>query len=145
VFLGCLCIYFACMDCSLANKQDCEGALDELDIVERLNVEAVVNRHRCPTLVEMCSATAVKNSHRKLDPAIHNGFKWVVYIQKVTGDIHRTVIQYTLLLCSSLCIPLTEMTMFILAVVVVLYNVIIWQSAENCRATQVKNSYSPPV
>jgi hypothetical protein len=75
VHLGCMCISFIHVVCSLANKQDREGALDELDIVERLNVEAVVNQHRCPTLVEMCSATAVKNSHRKLDPAIHNGFK----------------------------------------------------------------------
>lgn len=62
----------------LANKQDCEGALDELDIVERLNIEAVVNQYRCPTLVEMCTAIAVKNSHRKLDPAIHNGFRWLI-------------------------------------------------------------------
>ncbi|PNF28988.1 hypothetical protein B7P43_G15101, partial [Cryptotermes secundus] len=62
----------------LANKQDCEGALDELDVVERLNVEAVVNQHRCHTLVEMCTATAVKNSHRKLDTAIHNGFRWLI-------------------------------------------------------------------
>ncbi|XP_069700555.1 uncharacterized protein [Periplaneta americana] len=62
----------------LANKQDREGALDELDIVEQLNVEAVVNEYRCPTLVEMCSATVVKNSRGKVDPAIHNGFKWLM-------------------------------------------------------------------
>lgn len=68
-------VSFAHLIFSLANKQDHEGALDELDIVERLNVEAVVNQNRCPTLVEMCSATAVKNSRRKLDPAIYNGFR----------------------------------------------------------------------
>jgi len=72
--------------CSLANKQDREGALDELDIVEQLSVEAVVNQHRCPTLVEVCSAAAVKNSRRKLDPAIHNGFRCVAYIYKAVGD-----------------------------------------------------------
>jgi hypothetical protein len=82
-----MCISSVHVVCSLANKQDCEGALDELDIVERLNVETVVNKHRCPTLVEMCTATAVKNSHRKLDPAIHNGFRCVVCIHKVIGDI----------------------------------------------------------
>jgi hypothetical protein len=38
--------------------------------------------------VEMCSATAVKNSHRKLDPAIHNGFRWVVCVPRVSGDIY---------------------------------------------------------
>ncbi|GLH11789.1 Uncharacterized protein GBIM_16537 [Gryllus bimaculatus] len=62
----------------LANKQDCEGALDELDIVEKLDLEALVNQQRCPTMVETCSASVAKNSKRKLDPAIHNGYKWLV-------------------------------------------------------------------
>jgi ADP-ribosylation factor-like protein 13B len=75
VHLGFPLIAFTHVICSLANKQDCEGALDEVDIVEQLNVEAVVNQYRCPTLVEMCSATAVKNYHRKQDLAIHNGFR----------------------------------------------------------------------
>ncbi|KAJ9600142.1 hypothetical protein L9F63_009552, partial [Diploptera punctata] len=62
----------------LANKQDHERALDELDIVDKLNLETLVNQQRCPTLVEMCSATAAKNARKKLDPAIHNGFKWLM-------------------------------------------------------------------
>ncbi|XP_067010320.2 ADP-ribosylation factor-like protein 13B [Anabrus simplex] len=62
----------------LANKQDREGALDELDIVEKLDVERLVNEQRCPTMVETCSATAAKNSRRKVDPAIHNGYKWLL-------------------------------------------------------------------
>ncbi|KAK7790852.1 hypothetical protein R5R35_010726 [Gryllus longicercus] len=48
----------------LANKQDCEGALDELDIVEKLDLEALVNQQRCPTMVETCSASVAKNSKR---------------------------------------------------------------------------------
>lgn len=28
----------------LANKQDVKGAMDDLDIVERLNIETIVNR-----------------------------------------------------------------------------------------------------
>lgn len=62
----------------LANKQDCKGALDELDIVEKLDLERLVNQQRCPTMVETCSATIMKNSKRKLDPAIQNGYKWLV-------------------------------------------------------------------
>ncbi|PSN45703.1 hypothetical protein C0J52_11946 [Blattella germanica] len=62
----------------LANKQDSEGALDELDIVEKLNLETLVNQQRCPTLVEMCSATQAKNARKKIDPAVHNGFRWLM-------------------------------------------------------------------
>ena len=65
----------------LANKQDKQGALDELDIVERLNVESLVNQQRCPTLVETCSATggdAHPGRRRKLDPGIQNGYRQVV-------------------------------------------------------------------
>nr|CAD7459151.1 unnamed protein product [Timema tahoe] len=60
----------------LANKQDKEGALDELDIVERLNVEAIVNQQRCPTLVETCSAVCRGHGRRKVDPGVHNGYKY---------------------------------------------------------------------
>nr|CAD7404228.1 unnamed protein product [Timema poppensis] len=62
----------------LANKQDKEGALDELDIVERLNVEAIVNQQRCPTLVETCSAVCGGHGKRKVDPGVHNGYKWLL-------------------------------------------------------------------
>ncbi|XP_021929898.1 uncharacterized protein LOC110834747 isoform X3 [Zootermopsis nevadensis] len=76
----------------LANKQDCEGALDEVDIVDLLNVEAVVNQHRCPTIVEMCSATTVRKSHNKLDPAIRNGFRWLMnYIIREYSDLNSRV------------------------------------------------------
>ncbi|RZF37047.1 hypothetical protein LSTR_LSTR012390 [Laodelphax striatellus] len=70
----------------LANKQDKEGALDELDIVERLNVEQLVNLQQCPTLVETCSAAApVPNRRkRKLDSGINNGYKWL--LRRIISD-----------------------------------------------------------
>jgi ADP-ribosylation factor-like protein 13B len=55
----------------LANKQDLPGALDELDLVERLNLEQVVNVYKCPTTVETCAALLSP------DPAIQSGFKYV--------------------------------------------------------------------
>lgn len=61
-----------------ANKQDKPGALDELDIVERLNVEAVVNTYKCPTFVETCTAIHMAPIHycssAFIDPSIDSGF-----------------------------------------------------------------------
>jgi hypothetical protein len=58
----------------LANKQDLPGALDELDLVERLGIEDLVNRQKCPTSVETCAAVLSP------DPAIQNGYKWVHFL-----------------------------------------------------------------
>ncbi|KAG0719735.1 ADP-ribosylation factor-like protein 13B [Chionoecetes opilio] len=60
----------------LANKQDVEGAMDEIDLVEGLKVEEIVNRFKCPTRVETCSALATRN--RKPDKPIADGFRWLV-------------------------------------------------------------------
>ncbi|XP_050421581.1 ADP-ribosylation factor-like protein 13B [Adelges cooleyi] len=66
----------------LGNKQDKHGALDELDIVDRLNVEAVVNINKCPTLVETCTALHMAPIHycsaAFVDPCIDSGFNWLV-------------------------------------------------------------------
>jgi len=63
----------------LANKQDKRGALDELDIVDRLNVEAIVNTNKCPTLVETCTTFQMVPinfcSSAHIDPSIDSGFK----------------------------------------------------------------------
>ncbi|XP_050525234.1 ADP-ribosylation factor-like protein 13B isoform X2 [Daktulosphaira vitifoliae] len=65
-----------------ANKQDKQGALDELDIVEQLNVEMVVNTNKSPTLVETCTAQYVAPIHycssAFIDPCIDSGFSWLV-------------------------------------------------------------------
>lgn len=58
---------------SLANKQDVDGALDEIDLVEGLKVEEIVNKYKCPTRVETCSAIATRN--RKPDKPIADGFR----------------------------------------------------------------------
>lgn len=60
----------------LANKQDKENVLDELEIIEQLDVEYIVNKYRCLTRVEICSALG--NENGKLDPSIKSGFRWLV-------------------------------------------------------------------
>ncbi|KAB7504660.1 ADP-ribosylation factor-like protein 13B [Armadillidium nasatum] len=60
----------------LANKQDVEGALDEIDIVETLKIEQIVNSYRCPARVETCSATAIQK--KKPDKPIADGFRWLI-------------------------------------------------------------------
>lgn len=56
----------------LANKQDVDGALDEIDVVDHLNLEKLVNEQKCPTLVELCSALQFS---KKIDIGIDNGYK----------------------------------------------------------------------
>ncbi|KAK6633446.1 hypothetical protein RUM44_004053 [Polyplax serrata] len=59
----------------LANKQDVDGALDEIDVVDHLNLEKLVNEQKCPTLVELCSALQFS---KKIDIGIDNGYKWLI-------------------------------------------------------------------
>ncbi|XP_071956757.1 uncharacterized protein [Antedon mediterranea] len=61
----------------LANKQDVDGALDEVDICEQLELEEMVNESKCPCRVETC--TALQGFGKKLDKAIHQGFKWLLH------------------------------------------------------------------
>lgn len=63
----------------LANKQDDENALDEIDLHEKLNLEDMVNKYHCPTLVECCSATYT-GKNTKMDPGISKGFIWLMNI-----------------------------------------------------------------
>lgn len=61
----------------LANKQDRENALDEIDLVDMLDLEDLVNEKKCPTLVESCSATEITNK-TKVDPGIKKGYHWLI-------------------------------------------------------------------
>jgi ADP-ribosylation factor-like protein 13B len=61
----------------LANKQDNENALDEVDIIEKLDLESIVNGNECPTLVESCAATEM-SGNLKLDPGIKKGYEWLL-------------------------------------------------------------------
>lgn len=60
----------------LANKQDNQAALDEVDICEVLDVETIVDKFKCRTKVETCSATAYKG--KQVDRTILKGFQWLV-------------------------------------------------------------------
>ncbi|XP_012251088.2 ADP-ribosylation factor-like protein 13B isoform X2 [Athalia rosae] len=62
----------------LANKQDLNGALDELDLVENLDVERVANTMRCPTRVETCSCFYAVTKSKKSTEGIMNGYKWLL-------------------------------------------------------------------
>ncbi|XP_046974401.1 ADP-ribosylation factor-like protein 13B [Vanessa cardui] len=78
----------------LANKQDKRGALDDIDVVEKLNIEPLVNRYRCPTLVESYSASPYdsKSSKIKIDPGLRKGYHWLLnYIVRRYGDINLRV------------------------------------------------------
>ncbi|CAH0598782.1 unnamed protein product [Chrysodeixis includens] len=77
----------------LANKQDKTGALDDIDVVDKLNIEPLVNKYRCPTLVESYSAYADPNSKKpKIDPGLRKGYHWLLnYIVRRYGDINLRV------------------------------------------------------
>ncbi|XP_013145548.1 PREDICTED: ADP-ribosylation factor-like protein 13B [Papilio polytes] len=78
----------------LANKQDKDGALDDIDVVEKLNIEPLVNKYRCPTLVESYTAylTDTKSNKPKIDPGLRKGYHWLLnYIVRRYGDINLRV------------------------------------------------------
>ena len=59
----------------LANKQDLNGAIDELDVVENLDVECAANAMRCPTRVETCSCFYSKEQSKSSTMGIKDGYK----------------------------------------------------------------------
>ncbi|KAL0810626.1 hypothetical protein ABMA28_010740 [Loxostege sticticalis] len=77
----------------LANKQDKTGAMDDIDVVEKLNIEPLVNKYRCPTLVESYSAQHLQQSKKaKIDPGLRKGYQWLLnYIVRRYGDINLRV------------------------------------------------------
>ncbi|XP_078033249.1 ADP-ribosylation factor-like protein 2 [Augochlora pura] len=62
----------------LANKQDVNGSIDELDLVENLDVEHVANTMKCPTRVEICSSVEGENQLKDNSIGIKNGYKWLL-------------------------------------------------------------------
>ncbi|XP_064476202.1 ADP-ribosylation factor-like protein 13B [Ornithodoros turicata] len=82
----------------LFNKQDKEGAVDEGDLCAMLNLESIVNTHKCPTKVETCCAKHFANGRKRRDPGIERGFHWLLehitthYVQlgeRVRGERER--------------------------------------------------------
>ncbi|XP_026472081.1 ADP-ribosylation factor-like protein 13B [Ctenocephalides felis] len=75
-----------------ANKQDCEGALDEIDIVEKLGIEDMVNKYQCPTLVQPCSAVRLPDPNENIE----SGYNWLLtYIHRNYTRINNRVIADT--------------------------------------------------
>ncbi|ERL90682.1 hypothetical protein D910_08029, partial [Dendroctonus ponderosae] len=71
----------------LANKQDQEAALDEIDLIECLHIEELVNRYECPALVQSCCA-----NYNKIDPGIKQGYEWIVnYVDNNYELLNRRV------------------------------------------------------
>ena len=64
----------------LANKQDVEGAMDEVEICDALDLENLVNENKCPCRVEMCAAITSKPGRKHIDKNILTGFKWLLGI-----------------------------------------------------------------
>ncbi|KAI5703439.1 hypothetical protein M8J75_011723 [Diaphorina citri] len=71
----------------LANKQDMEAAMDEVDIVERLNVHTLVNTYKCPTTIELCNTVEPPVKQKKCchkggaahqSDGIQIGFRWLM-------------------------------------------------------------------
>uniref|UniRef100_A0A8D9AZV5 ADP-ribosylation factor-like protein 13B n=1 Tax=Cacopsylla melanoneura TaxID=428564 RepID=A0A8D9AZV5_9HEMI len=69
----------------LANKQDLEVSMDEVDIVERLNVHSLVNEHKCPTTIELCNTVEPPHSSKRCcskagsrHDGIQVGFRWLM-------------------------------------------------------------------
>ncbi|XP_033118854.1 ADP-ribosylation factor-like protein 13B isoform X2 [Anneissia japonica] len=60
----------------LANKHDNDGALDEVDVCERLDLEDMVNDSKCPCRVETCAA--IEGFGKKMDKSIFQGFQWLL-------------------------------------------------------------------
>ncbi|XP_011309556.1 uncharacterized protein [Fopius arisanus] len=57
---------------------DRPGAIDELDVVENLDVEHVANAMKCPTRVELCSATLPADPKVSSTMGIIEGYKWLL-------------------------------------------------------------------
>jgi len=74
----------------LANKQDSEQALDEIDVAEKLQLELLANQHQTPTRIEICSAT--QGTGKYIDPVIRIGFQWLIEtILHQFDNIHQRV------------------------------------------------------
>lgn len=78
--------------CSLLNKQDLETAVDEIEMCSLLDLENMVNQHKCPTRVENCCAIKFGGRKRKRDPGIDKGFHWLLgHIARNLGELQVRV------------------------------------------------------
>ncbi|XP_042902490.1 ADP-ribosylation factor-like protein 13B [Parasteatoda tepidariorum] len=76
----------------LVNKQDISGAVDETEIVRRLDLEALVNEQKCPTRVEASCAIYEDAESKIKDPGIQEGFSWLIgLISRDFNELHQRV------------------------------------------------------
>ncbi|XP_078088672.1 ADP-ribosylation factor-like protein 13B isoform X2 [Mustelus asterias] len=75
----------------LANKQDCDGALAEADIIEYLSLEKLVNENKCLCQIEPCSAAL--GYGKKLDKSIRKGLSWLLITIAKDYDVLQERVQ----------------------------------------------------
>ncbi|GIY64323.1 ADP-ribosylation factor-like protein 13B [Caerostris darwini] len=74
----------------LVNKQDVSGAIDETELVSRLDLEVLVNEQKCPTRVE--ASCALYDETKLKDPGIQEGFNWLIgIISRDFNELHKRV------------------------------------------------------
>ncbi|CAF0775753.1 unnamed protein product [Didymodactylos carnosus] len=75
----------------LANKQDLPDALEENDILRKLNIEKLVNQNKTLCRVELCTARSLAQG-KKMDESVKHGFDWLIKtIYDRYEDLHRRV------------------------------------------------------
>ncbi|EDO44675.1 predicted protein [Nematostella vectensis] len=60
----------------LANKQDLEGAMNDDEVYQSLDLGALIAKHKCPCQVYTCSAYIGQGN--KIDKQIKKGFQWLL-------------------------------------------------------------------
>ncbi|PRD27552.1 UNVERIFIED_CONTAM: ADP-ribosylation factor-like protein 13B [Trichonephila clavipes] len=74
----------------LVNKQDVSGAMDETELVSRLDLEVLVNEQKCPTRVE--ASCALYDETKIKDPGLQEGFNWLIgIISRDFNELHKRV------------------------------------------------------
>ncbi|KAF5396921.1 ADP-ribosylation factor protein 13B [Paragonimus heterotremus] len=74
----------------LANKRDSADALDESELIDTLQLDDLVNQHRCPCRLERCCA--LLHPGKKLDRAIRNGLRWLLaYIESDLTNLEARI------------------------------------------------------
>ncbi|KAA3675238.1 ADP-ribosylation factor-like protein 13B [Paragonimus westermani] len=74
----------------LANKRDSADALDESELIDTLQLDDLVNQHRCPCRFERCCAFL--HPGKKLDRAIRDGLRWLLaYIESDLANLEARI------------------------------------------------------
>ncbi|KAF8563001.1 hypothetical protein P879_09588 [Paragonimus westermani] len=74
----------------LANKRDSADALDESELIDTLQLDDLVNQHRCPCRLERCCA--LLHPGKKLDRAIRDGLRWLLaYIESDLTNLEARI------------------------------------------------------